>query len=294
MLEIKYEIDNLLHLFDSAHEKLLESNNFNPTHLTLIWNRLHKLKDSINESTPIPIDAQNEIHGILIGIYKDCEELILHSNKITNDDYHDITIKIDELILYIAGIKQAFNIQKDIIEKQNAEIKQLKTIKDETYKVEEYANAEYDAKKRALFWHIIMTGAIVFMIAFILLYFINNDYTDYNVVDTSSTVDWMQILSKLLITKVLAFGIIYSARQAGKYNQTEKEYRDLSLKLSTVDSFISNIPDDLRGQVKADVARSVYCSDSTCGCKVDDIIALSKIFRLDDIQPKPIPPTEKK
>jgi hypothetical protein len=113
----------------------------------------------------------------------------------------------------------------------------------------EYQKAANSARKFAVVWQVIAGIAMAGLITFAIMTYVATQEVD---------VRWGGVAARAFVT--LTFGILaaYAARQSDRYSFIEVRNRRYQLELSSIDPYLSSLPEETRHKVKVDLAQRLF------------------------------------
>lgn len=119
----------------------------------------------------------------------------------------------------------------------------------------EYRATALKAEKRALKWQRATVALMIATGVFACIFFLNK----------GGDGDWVNLVSKIIITTSFASATAYSARQASKQEKVEQYTKNIELELTAIDPFIESLDDERRKVVKEELSKRLFGNNGVLG-----------------------------
>lgn len=195
-------------------------------------------------------DKQKEMEGRFGQINSNFEEKIEEIQGRFDQVEKDMREKLNtEINLF----KKKSNVAKQEISEMHEEIRLLYKLTGDDALVGGYqgqANEESKSADRYRLAAICLMIAAALVMVFPYFLFLENG--------SGENFSWSSFLERLPFSTVLLIPALYAARESGKHRKIEREFRAVQLQISTLDPFISKLPDAKQKAIKEELVAKYF------------------------------------
>ena len=128
-------------------------------------------------------------------------------------------------------------------------------------------------KTRAFLWNLLAVFSMIVVVCFTIFVFF------------FSELDWVIIVSKIVVSSAFASISIYAIKQAAKHSQLEQSARKMALELSAFDPFIYTLSKSVQDELKQELVKRLFGNTDDANYKTNNqsVDILDSTIKLEDL-----------